>query len=105
MKNEIMKVLALVEEMKAEEKKTTKVPVYFKRNGKMIRRSYDDRVYTERYQILFYKKEGEIRENKVFKCACCGEMVDYFELAYNSDYEGENVMCESCYDDEMGEDL
>lgn len=105
MTKEQMKVMALVEEMKAEEKKTQYVPHYYKRNGKMMRRSYDDTVYTERYKELFFGNGG-IRGVKVFKCAECGEMVDYFELeSWCCDFENGSFICAECYENDMGEDL
>lgn len=106
MTKEQMKVMALVEEMNAEEKKTQYVPHYYKRNGKMMRRSYDDIVYTERYRELFFGNGG-IRGVKVFKCHACGKMVDYFGLeTWCCDFYVPNgCLCAECYEEEMGEDL
>ena len=101
------KVLDLVAEMNNEKAKTEYVPVYYKRNGKMIRRSYDDTKYTTRYTELFFSTQGGIRENKIFRCSCCGEYVDYFSLeTWLCDFEDENgCICDSCYENEMGDDL
>lgn len=104
MTNEMMKVLELVEEMQEEEKKTVNVPHYYKRNGKLLRRSYDDTVYTERYKELFYGQE--IRSKKIFKCCECGCMKDYFSLeSWQCDFEAGSFVCHDCYEEEMGEDL
>lgn len=80
---------AMVAEMYEEEKKTVKVPVYFKRNGKMVRRSWDERKETARYQELRHFLATE----RVCKCEVCGKMVTYFDLCEGA--------CEDCY----GEDL
>ena len=106
MTNEMKKVLVLVEEMREEQKKTVRVPHYYKRNGKMLRRSYDDTVETERFSELFHGNGG-IRGVKVFKCCECGEMVDYFELeSWICDFDHEDgCICSLCYEEEMGDDL
>ena len=105
MTKEQIKVLKLVEDMREEEKKTQKVPHYYKRNGKLMRRSYDDVVYTTRYTELFYGNGG-IRGEKVFKCSCCGEKVDFFKLeSWCCDFDKEDYICSDCYENEMGEDL
>lgn len=106
MTNEMKKVLVLVEEMREEQKKTVRVPHYYKRNGKMLRRSYDDTVETERFRELFYGNGG-IRGVKVFRCNECGEMVDYFELetwCCRFDHK-DGCICSMCYEEEMGDDL
>ena len=102
---EMKKVLALVEEMHEEEKKTQRVPHYYKRNGKMLRRACDDIIYTERYKELFYGNGG-IRGVKVFKCHVCGKMVDYFNLeSWCCDFSHKNgCLCSDCYDNEVGEE-
>lgn len=105
MKNEIKKVLELVKEMESESKKVKIVPHYYKRNGKMVERSYPDRVNTDRYNELFHG-EGGIRGVKVFKCHTCGEMVDYFELeTWTCDFKRGEYLCSCCYEEEMGDDL
>jgi hypothetical protein len=97
-------ILALVAEMNEEETKTEKIPVYYKRNGQMVRRSYDDRKYTDRYTELFFG--DAIRSHKVFRCASCGRMVDYFSLeTWQCDFDKGDYLCSECYEDEMGEDL
>ena len=99
-------VLALVKEMREEEKKTQRVPHYYKRNGKILERSYPDYIYTERYKELFYSDESPIRKANIFKCECCGEMVNYFELeSWTCDFENDEYICSECYENEMGEDL
>lgn len=101
---EMMKVMELVDEMYEEAKKTEHVPHYYKRNGKMIRRSYDDTVYTERYKELFFG--SVIRSKKVFRCAQCKQMVDYFSLeSWACDFSTDDYICADCYESEMGEDL
>ncbi len=104
MNTEMMKVMELVAEMKEEEKKTVHVPHYYKRGGKMMRRSYDDTVYTARYKELFFG--SAIREKKVFRCEECGRMVNYFSLeSWCCDFENGEYICSDCYESEMGEDL
>jgi len=103
MMNEKM-VRALVNEMLEEKKKAVNVPHYYKRNGKLLRRSYDDTVYTERYKELFYGQE--IRSKKIFKCCKCGCLKDYFSLeTWQCDFEDNKIICADCYESEMGEDL
>ena len=96
------KVLALVKDFETEEKNVRIVPHFYKRNGKMIERSYPDRFYSDRYYALMH----EIENAKVFKCADCGEMVSYFDLeTWCCDFENGRYLCSSCYEEEMGEDL
>lgn len=95
-------VMELVKEYYEEEKKTVSVPHYYKRNGKMLRRSYDDYIETKRYNELWNILRSE--EAKVFKCTDCGRMVGYFELElWMCDFENNVYIC--CYDDAMGDDL
>jgi hypothetical protein len=97
-------ILALVAEMKEEETKTETIPVYYKRHGQMVRRSYDDRKYTDRYKELFYG--DAIRSHKVFRCECCGRMVDYFSLeTWQCDFDEGDYLCSMCYEEGMGDDL
>ena len=104
MTKKVAKVLALVEEMHEEEKKTVYVPVYYKRYGKMLRRSYDDTVQTERYKELFYG--DAIRGQKIFKCCECKEKVDYFSLeSWCCDFDKGHYLCAYCYEEGMGDDL
>jgi len=99
-------ILALVAEMKAEEKKTQRVPHFYKRNGKMVERFCPDYIYTERYKELFYSDESPLRSAKIFKCEDCGEMVAYLDLeAWTCDFEKDSYVCSMCYEDSMGEDL
>lgn len=107
MTTEQIKVLELVKEMEAEEAKREYIPHYYKRNGQILRRSYDDRKDTPRYKELFHSEAGGIRGNKVFRCAECGEMVDYFDLeSWCCDFEEEDgLVCSCCYEDGMGWDL
>ena len=98
MKQEIMKVMTLVAEMQIEACKSTFPPARYDKNGKQIYRQDYEEIKTERYNKLFYG-DGGIRDVKVFKCKCCGKMVDYFQLEtmccdfYNDDY-----LCAQCYD-------
>lgn len=97
-------VLALVAEMELEARKDEKVPVYFMRKGQKVRRSYDDVRHTARYTELFYG--DAIRSQKVFRCECCGEMVDYFSLErWACDFARGEYTCSECYETGMGEDL
>lgn len=97
-------ILDLVAEMREEEKKTERRPHYYKRNGKMVERSYPDYIYTDRYKELFF---GEpIRSKKIFKCGECGKMFHYFDLEqWCCDFENDNYICSNCYEEGMGEDL
>lgn len=102
-------VLAMVAECDAEEKKTEMVPVFYKRHGKMVRRSYDDRKYTARYEELFFDREEKTlrsEEAKIFRCADCGRLVGYWDLeAWVCDFDEDDYLCSECYEDSMGEDL
>lgn len=104
MTDEIRKVLTLVDEMEAERKLTRQVPHYYKRNGRMVRRSYDDTIETERFITLFHRTEGGIRGNRCFTCDSCGKSFDYFDIAWwcSSD---EYTVCDECAEQEYGEDL
>jgi formylmethanofuran dehydrogenase subunit E len=100
----ISEVLELVKEYYEEEKKTIRIPHYYKRNGKMLRRSYDDYIETERYIELNHILNSE--EARVFQCADCGEMVGYFELeTWVCDFEDNKYICACCYETAMGDDL
>ena len=102
-KNEI---LALVKELHEEEKKTQKVPHYYKRKGQMVERSYPDYVYTERYKELFYSDESPLRSEKIFRSSVSGEMLAYFDLeAWYCDFETDYYISSIEYEDAMGEDL
>lgn len=78
-------VLAMVKELKVEEKKVEYIPVYYKRKGQMIRRSYDDTKYTARYYELLHA----ITDAEIFPCEECGKKVSYFDI-----FEG---ICPECF--------
>lgn len=100
----VKEVLELVKEFKVETTKTTQVPHYYKRNGKILERSYPDTVYTERYKELRVILESN--DAKVFKCKSCGKMVSYFHLEkWLCDFEQGKYLCSQCYETGMGEDL
>lgn len=103
------KVLAMVAEMNEEEKKTQKVPHYYKRNGEMKRRSYDDIICTPKFEELFYdrQKTGLRSEDaKIFECGCCKKKVGYFGLeSWACDFEADKYICSACYERGMGDDL
>ena len=102
-KNEVM---TLVVEMKEEEKKREYRPHYYMRKGVVMERSYPDRIDTPRYEELFYSDNSPIRKANIFKCNCCGQMVNYFDLeAWTCDFESDNYICSMCYENEMGDDL
>lgn len=106
MKKSVERILELVKEVELEEKKTQKVPHYYKRNGKMLERSYPDYIYTERYKELFYSDESPLRAEKIFFCPDCGQMVAYYDLeSWCCDFEEDDYICSLCYEDAMGEDL
>ena len=90
-------ILTMVAELNEEEKKTVRVPHYYKHNGEMKRRSYDETVHTERYNELM----KQIGEAEVFQCACCGEMCSWFDLEEDCcDFENGKYFCSRCYDEE-----
>lgn len=100
----INKVLELVKEYEAERRAVKKVPHYYKRNGKMIERSYPDYIYSDRYYELGNILDSD--EAKVFKCSDCGEMVTWFDLeSWTCDFEKGIYLCSCCYEEAMGEDL
>ena len=100
-----MEIVKMVEEYEAEAKKATYEPVYYKRHGEMVRRSYDKKVDTERFNELF-KELHYSKEVKIFKCECCGKMVGYFELErWVCDFDEDHYICGHCYEEGMGEDL
>lgn len=100
----INEVMAVVEAYEVERKNVKKVPHYYKRNGKMIERSYPDYVYSDRYYELDKILRSE--EARVFKCAECGRMVTFFDLeVWDCDFEEDEYICSLCYEDIMGEDL
>lgn len=102
-KNEIME---LVNEYKTEDKKTYTVPHFYKRNGKMVERSYPDYIKTDRFKELFYNDESPLRSAKIFTCECCKEKVAYFDLeAWTCDFETDEYICSECYENVMGDDL
>lgn len=76
MMNEKM-VRALVDEMLEEKKKAVRVPVYYKRKGQIIRRSYDDIKYTDRYTELLHLISNE----KAFICPSCGKRLPTLNCA------------------------
>ena len=91
-------------EWQAEQKKVTYVPRYYKYKGEMKRRSYDDIIHTDRYYELMTLLSSD--EAKVFQCAECGEMCDWFQLeSWCCDFEAGYYICGCCYEDAMGEDL
>ena len=99
-------ILTLVEEMKAEEKKTIAVPHYYKRNGKLLERSYPDFIYTERYKELFFNYDSPIRTEKVFVDAETHKAYTYYELEWwLCDFEKDNYISSEEYEEEMGDDL
>ena len=102
-KNEI---LALVEELAVEKAKTQRVPHYYKRNGKMVERSYPDYIYTERYKELFYSNESPLFTEKAFVDSKTGKAYAYFDLeVWCCDFEKDYYISSEEYENEMGEDL
>lgn len=101
-----MEILALVKELKDEKAKTQTVPHYYKRNGKMVERSYPDYIYTERYEFLAYSDNSPLNSAKIFKCEDCGKMVTYHDLeTWTCDFDTDEYLCSLCYESAMGEDL
>lgn len=109
----LSEVMAMVEECKQEEEKTKYIPHYYKRNGEMLRRRYDDVVYTKRYEELFFDEEHKtLRSNeaKIFKCEECKEYVGYWDLedwccSFSENPKKAYYICSCCYENGMGEDL
>lgn len=100
-----IEILALVAELHEEEKKTQRVPHYYKRKGQMVERSYPDYVYTPRYKELF-GQTSPLRTEKIFRSAISGEMLAYFDLeAWTCDFEEDYYISSMEYEEEMGEDL
>lgn len=104
-------VMEMVAEAHKEEKKTIHVPHYYKRNGKILKRNYDDTIYTARYEELFYDRKKETLRSeaaRIFKCEECGKMFGYWDLeewCCNFDEKNGHYLCMICYEDGMGEDL
>lgn len=99
-------ILGLVEEMRAEEKKTERIYPYYKYRGEMRKRSYPDLVYTDRYKELFFSEESPLRSAKIFKSSVSGEMLAYLDLeAWCCDFEKDYYISGIEYEEEMGEDL
>lgn len=97
-------VLMMAKEYETEKKNVQRVPHYYKRNGKMVERSYPDYVYTDRYYELRNLLSSD--EGKVFQCRDCGEWVGYFSLeAWCCDFENDSYLCGCCYEDSQSEDL
>ena len=92
-----VEVMAMVEEAKREEKNS----------------SYDDAVYSKRYEELFFDKDEKTlrsEDAKIFKCDCCGEMFGYWDLedwccVFSEDENESYYICDCCYEDGMGDDL
>ena len=96
----VKKVLDLV--AKFETIEPERVYPYYKRHGKMIKRSYPDIIYPDVWREL----HKQISEQRIFKCDECGEMVSYFDLeSWCCDFEKGGYICSCCYEEEMGEDL
>ena len=97
-------VLALIAEMKEEEKRDMHIPRYYEYHGEVKRRPYDDIIHTDRYKELFTLVGSD--EAKVFKCAECGEMCNWIDLeVWCCDFEEGDYLCACCYEEGMGEDL
>lgn len=99
------KILAFAEEFDREEEKTQRVPHYYKRNGKILERSYPDYIYTDRYKFLFHSDESPLNQ-PFFLCSGCGKKVSYWRLErWCCDFNKDRYVCSYCYEEEMGEDL
>ena len=97
----INEVLKLVKEREVEKAKTQRVPHFYKRNGKMVERSYPDYIYTDRFIEL--NRIIAAPENYCFQCEDCG---NYFQLeTWACDFEEGEYICSDCYEEEIGEDL
>lgn len=99
-------ILKLAEEMETERAKTKEMPHYYKRNGKILERSYPDYIETERYKFLFYSDESPLSTEKIFKSSVSGKMLAYLDLErWCCDFEEDYYISSWEYEDEMGEDL
>jgi hypothetical protein len=95
-------VLALVEELEIEKKKTIYADRRYKRNGEWKKACCRERITTARYKELFNLIASD--EAKVFKCAECGEFENWFFLEnWCCDIAKDYFICACCYD-EMSED-
>ena len=100
-----IEILALAAELHEEEKKTKKVPHYYKRKGQMVERSYPDYIYTARYQELI-DYTSPLHTEKIFRSVISGELLAYFDLeAWACDFEKDYYISSEEYEEEMGEDL
>lgn len=102
MTTEIIEIMDMVREYKAE--KPEHVPVYYRRRGQMVRRSYDNLVYSERYREL----RKSIASHRCFRCADCSRICSYFDLEeWTCDFSDleEGLICSQCYESNMGDDL
>lgn len=105
MKMTMEQVMALVAEYKMEYNKTQRVPHYYMRNGRLVKRPYPDIIYTKRYDELFHDILRR-DECKIFQCSECGEWFGYFDLeSWCCDFENEKYICPECYEIEMDDDL
>ena len=90
----VEEVLALAEEMEQPEVRQL-IHYVGPRGGQHVKHS-------ERWHEIL----NALYEDKIFRCAECGEMVSYAELEdWCCDFEEEDYICSCCYEDGMGEDL
>ena len=99
-----VEVMAMVEEAKKEEKNTKRVAHYYKRNGQMVRRSYDDTVYSKRYEELFFDKDEKTLRSEDAKGRIIEDNDDDIDI-FSEDENESYYICDCCYEDGMGDDL
>lgn len=98
-------ILALAAEYRYESEHRTYVPVYYKRHGQMVRRQFDDVVYSERWHELG-SLTSPLRTEHIFKSSESGKMLAYFDLElWLCDFDEDYYISKYEYEDAMGEDL
>jgi hypothetical protein len=98
-------ILALAAEYYSESKNRVYVPVYYKRHGQMVRRQFDDVVYSERWHEL-NAMTSPLRTERIFKSSESGNMLAYFDLeVWMCDFEEDYYISHCEYEESMGEDL
>ena len=98
-------ILELAKEKEIEEKKTIKVPHYYKRNGMILERSYPDYIYTDRYRELTAYK-SPLNTARVFVDKKTKKAYAYNDLEkWICDFEKDRYVSSEEYENYMGDDL
>lgn len=75
------------------------------RSLKEIEKIAEEQSKEKLFSSRWFELSKLLDEDKIFECACCGQMCSYNDLCWCSDLEGDGIQCESCYEEEMGDDL